>query len=154
MRVKGCRSAHYTPVPAWFAIAAKDDLSPNTAGVWSWSAGGPFGRIGVAENITISVVHAHVDVAHAGVASLDLELWRNRGQGFGPGSSPGTKTRIATVSVGTSENDGATINFTFTSDAAKVLLAGDYIHLQAVNTKPGGSGWHTFIDVHFEELTL
>jgi hypothetical protein len=154
MQVKGCRSAQYTPVPAWFAIAAKDDLNPNTAGVWSWSAGGPFGRIGIAEDGTLSAIHAHVDVAHGGANTLDLEIWRNRGQGFGTGSSPGTMTRIATVSVGTSESDGATIAFTFASEALKAVEAGDYLHLQAVNSKPSGNGWFTFVDVHFEEMTL
>lgn len=137
------------PATGWFAIAAKDDYAAGTATVWAWANGGPFGRVCVEQDGTLAHVHAHVEVAHS-AGTMQLELWRNRGQGFGAGSSPGTMTLIGSVSVGNTENDGATIGFTLTDTAVE---AGDYLHLQPVGTRPTGSGWFTYVDVHFDEVS-
>lgn len=137
------------PTTEWFHLAVKDDYIPATAGTWSWAAGAQYGRIFVDSDGTLAFVHAHVDKAHAS-GTMELELWRNRGQVFGAGGAPGTMTRIGTVAVGDSEVDGASPSFTLTDDA---LLAGDYLHLQPVGAKPGGSGWSTHVDLHFAEVT-
>jgi len=139
------------PGADWFRSAAKDDLtvSGEADGVFDWSAGSLFGRVAANEGRTISYVHAHVDKAHAS-GSMVLELYLNDGQTYGTGSSPGTMTRIATCTVPAGESDGASLGFTFTSDAAKVLPEGGYLHLQATS-KPAGSGWRTFVDVHYAE---
>ena len=138
------RGLRHPPGVRWFPLAAKDDLPATTPNVWSWSAGALYGRVAVEADRTISAIHAHVGVAHAS-GTLSLEVWRNRGQGYGSGSSPGTMTRIATVSIGDSENDGGTIAFTISDPAVE---AGDYLHMQAT-AKAGGAGWSTHVDIHF-----
>lgn len=143
------QAINISPPTKWFRTAVRFGLATATPGVFSWTAAGSLGRIHANQDMTISVVHAHVEVAHNS-GTLDLELWRNRGQGFGPGSEPGTLTRIATCTVDAGEADGASIGFTFANEADKVLEDGDYLHLQATS-KPDGSGWVTFVDVHFAE---
>lgn len=141
---------NHSPPTKWFRTSVKADLVAGTAGVFSWAAAGPLGRVHANQDMSISVVHAHVEVAHDS-GTLSLELWRNRGQGYGSGSEPGTLTRIATCDVPAGEADGASFGFTFASDDDKVLERGDYLHLQIVGTKPSGSGWVSFVDVHFAE---
>lgn len=140
---------NYQPPTKWFRVAVKSDTTTGTADTWSWAAGGSFGRVHSQQAMTISNVHAHVEVAHDS-GNMVLELWRNRGQQFGTGSNPGTMLKIASVTVAAGEADGAAISFTWVDDSYKELQAGDYLHMQCT-TRPAGSGWATMVDVHYGE---
>jgi hypothetical protein len=140
------------PHARWFPIAAKDTMTVATAETWDWDDGSLFGRIHMEGPRTVQHAHCHVDRAHTS-GPMTLELWRNRGQGFGAGSSPGTMLLVATVSVGSTENDGATIGFTWVDAAYQTFQSGDYLHLQAV-AKPSGAGWRAYIDIHFAPVSI
>ncbi len=147
------RSLHAAAPTQWFVVAAKDDLVTGTAEVWTPAAGGRFGRIHAERRKRIAYLHVHVDVAFGGSNTLDLELWRNRDQpfGFGAGNGYGEMTLIATLSVPVGLNDGASGSFAFLSEELRRLEPGDYIHIQPVNQKPSGNGWHVFCDGHYDE---
>jgi len=136
------------PVPTkWFFAVIKDSVVTATPGTWSPAAGGPFQRAACENGQVITYIHLHLDEAHA-VGTLAGEVWLNRGQTYGPGSSYGTMTRIATNSVDGGEADGASLGFTYLDESYKQLQAGDYLHFQPTS-KPSGSAWSASVDVHY-----
>lgn len=124
----------------------KDTTLAPTPGTADADAMSRNGRIGVAQNCTISYAHFHYDHP-AGTGQFDMELWRER---------ESVLTLIANSSDdGTGGNFGRT-SFTFVSEALKSMESGDYLLLQAtaVMTGSGAKNASAFVDVHFTSQTL
>lgn len=138
----------YYPPATWFNIPVTSASGvASTPGTWEWAAGAEYGRINIETTKTILASHLHIEVDAITSGSLDVELWRHRGQTFGPGG-PGTFLLIANASQAQGAGNGTVTPMTFVDESYKTLISGDYLHMQITDTMAGGS-WRAFVDIHW-----
>jgi hypothetical protein len=132
---------YWYPGTSWFNLPVTKDvqLAPS-AGTLDAAAAAEYGRVGVPDSRRIQFAHLHQDVdGNSGTTSL--EMYRRRG---------GTVTQIASVSLAHGSGDFNSALWTFASESARLLIRGDYLHMQAT-AKMGGTPIG-FVDVHWDSV--
>ena len=124
------------PLLPAIALAPVPGTHNNAAMAW-------YGRMNAPWDVRISSLHLHLDVDGTG-GSWDLEVYRYR-------PSDDSHTLVATASLASGGGDNGFLEFTYVSEALRLLKAGDYVRMQAT-AKMAGAGTVGFVDMHFDSI--